>query len=93
MAKRLRRETTMTLGWIAEQRAMGAAGYAANCLRAARKETKYAIVRDPFLTCWKSRQQPSRSRMDEAFRCECFARANRRRRSDEIAAINAALFV
>ena len=46
LAKRLRSETTMTLNWIAEQLAMGAAGYVANCLRAANKGKKYAIVRD-----------------------------------------------
>jgi putative transposase len=33
IARRLRRETTMTLDWIAEQLNMGAAGYAAECLR------------------------------------------------------------
>jgi len=33
IARRLRRETTMTLDWIAEQLNMGAAGYAAQCLR------------------------------------------------------------
>ena len=38
MAKRLRDETTMTLGWIAGRLAMGAAGYAAQCLREARKK-------------------------------------------------------
>jgi len=33
VAQRLRRETTMTWSWIAEHLQMGAAGYAANCLR------------------------------------------------------------
>jgi len=46
IARRLRRETTMTLEWIAKQLAMGVAGYVANCLRAAQKGKKYAIVRD-----------------------------------------------
>jgi len=46
MARRLRSETTMTLAWIAGQLAMGATGYAANCLRASPKGKKYAIVRD-----------------------------------------------
>ena len=36
IARRLRRETTMTLDWIAERLNMGAAGYAAQCLRQAR---------------------------------------------------------
>ena len=39
MAKRLRKETTMTMDWIARKLNMGAAGYAANCLR-------HANVRD-----------------------------------------------
>jgi hypothetical protein len=34
IALRLRRETTMTWEWIAQRLAMGAAGYAANCVRA-----------------------------------------------------------
>ena len=38
MAQRLRGETTMTLSWIAERLAMGAAGYAAQCLREAKKK-------------------------------------------------------
>jgi hypothetical protein len=33
IALRLRRETTMTLSWIATQLHMGASGYVANCLR------------------------------------------------------------
>jgi len=33
IARRLRKETTMTLDWIAQRLNMGAAGYAANCLR------------------------------------------------------------
>ena len=36
MAQRLRGETAMTLGWIAQRLAMGAAGYAAQCLRRAK---------------------------------------------------------
>jgi len=36
VARRLRRETTMTLAWIAQRLAMGAAGYLAQCLRQAR---------------------------------------------------------
>ena len=35
IAQRLRSETTMTWDWIARQLHMGAAGYAANCLRSA----------------------------------------------------------
>ena len=35
MARRLRGETTMTLDWIASRLHMGAAGYAAHCLRQA----------------------------------------------------------
>jgi len=35
MAERLRRETTMTLDWLARELKMGAAGYAAQCLREA----------------------------------------------------------
>ena len=38
MAQRLRGETTMTLSWIAKRLAMGAAGYAAQCLRQAEKD-------------------------------------------------------
>jgi hypothetical protein len=34
LALRLRQQTTMTWGWIAEKLVMGAAGYAANCVRA-----------------------------------------------------------
>jgi hypothetical protein len=34
IALRLRRETTMTCEWIAQRLKMGAAGYAANCVRA-----------------------------------------------------------
>ena len=37
IAKRLRVETTMTLAWIAQRLAMGAAGYAAQCLRETKK--------------------------------------------------------
>lgn len=33
IARRLRSETTMTLDWIAQRLNMGAAGYAAQCLR------------------------------------------------------------
>ena len=33
VAQRLRSETTMTWAWIAARLHMGAAGYAANCLR------------------------------------------------------------
>jgi len=33
MARRLRKETAMTLDWIVQRLNMGAAGYAANCLR------------------------------------------------------------
>jgi REP-associated tyrosine transposase len=33
IAKRLRRETTMTLNWIAQRLKMGTSGYVANCLR------------------------------------------------------------
>ena len=33
IARRLRRETTMTLNWIAQRLKMGASGYLANCLR------------------------------------------------------------
>jgi hypothetical protein len=33
IARRLRKETTMTLEWIAGRLNMGAAGYAAQCLR------------------------------------------------------------
>ena len=36
IARRLRGETTMTLDWIASRLNMGAAGYAAHCLREAR---------------------------------------------------------
>ena len=36
IARRLRKETTMTLDWIAERLSMGGAGYAAHCLRQAR---------------------------------------------------------
>ena len=36
IARRLRKETTMTLDWTAERLNMGAAGYAAHCLRQAR---------------------------------------------------------
>jgi hypothetical protein len=46
MAGRLRGETTMTLQWIADRLVMGVAGYAAQCLRAASKGRKYAILRD-----------------------------------------------
>jgi hypothetical protein len=35
IARRLRAETTMTWGWIAERLAMGTAGYTAECLRKA----------------------------------------------------------
>ena len=35
IARRLRRETTMTLDWIAARLSMGATGYAAQCLRQA----------------------------------------------------------
>ena len=45
MAKRLRNETTMTLDWIAARLAMGAAGYAAQCLREV-KGKKDAVLRD-----------------------------------------------
>ena len=38
MARRLRKETTMTLAWIAQRLNMGAAGSLANLLRRARKE-------------------------------------------------------
>ena len=33
IARRLRTETTMTWGWIAQRLAMGTLGYAADCLR------------------------------------------------------------
>jgi hypothetical protein len=46
IARRLRGETTMTLSWIAQRLAMGAAGYAAQCLREASKGRKHAILRD-----------------------------------------------
>jgi REP element-mobilizing transposase RayT len=36
IARKLRKETTMTLDWIAQRLNMGAAGYAAQCLRQAR---------------------------------------------------------
>jgi hypothetical protein len=36
IARRLRKETTMTLDWIAQRLNMGAAGYAAQCLHQAR---------------------------------------------------------
>ncbi len=36
IARRLRKETTMTLDWIAQRLNMGAAGYAAQCLRQTR---------------------------------------------------------
>ena len=45
IARRLRKETTMTLDWIAERLNMGAAGYAAQCLRQAPGE-KHAVLRD-----------------------------------------------
>ena len=38
IANRLRGETTMTLAWIARRLVMGAAGYAAQCLREGRKK-------------------------------------------------------
>lgn len=46
MARRLRAETTMTLSWIAGRLSMGAAGYAAQCLREATKGEKHTILRD-----------------------------------------------
>ena len=39
LAIRLRRETTMSWGWIAEHLAMGAPAYAANCVRTAGEST------------------------------------------------------
>jgi hypothetical protein len=47
MARRLRSETTMTLTWIAQRLAMGASGYAAQCLRNANGK-KHSVLRDPF---------------------------------------------
>jgi len=38
IATRLRCETTMTLGWIAQRLAMGATGYAAQCVREAKNQ-------------------------------------------------------
>ena len=38
IAARLRRETTMSWNWIATRLAMGTSGYAANCVRASRRE-------------------------------------------------------
>ena len=46
MAAQLRRETTMTLDWIARELHMGAPGYVAQCLRKARGKTKPAKLRD-----------------------------------------------
>ena len=46
IAGRLRGETTMTLNWIAERLSMGVAGYAAQCLRAAKPGNKSALLRD-----------------------------------------------
>ncbi len=45
IARRLRSETTMTLDWIAQRLNMGAAGYAAHCLRQARTG-KHSNMRD-----------------------------------------------
>ncbi len=36
MARQLRAQTTMSWAWIAERLRMGAAGYAANCVRVAK---------------------------------------------------------
>jgi putative transposase len=46
LAARLRRETTMTLDWIAQELNMGATGYAAQCLREAGRRTQHANLRD-----------------------------------------------
>src|SRR3982074_921393 len=59
IALRLRRETTMTWEWIAQRLEMGAAGYAANCVRALNQEPAPALVtsRPPFhlaLRGWQS---------------------------------------
>ena len=40
LAERLRRETTMTLGWIAERLEMGTAGYLAHLLYWRRRNEK-----------------------------------------------------
>ena len=45
IARRLREETTMTLGWIAEELKLGSAGYAAHCLRKT-TGSKYVQMRD-----------------------------------------------
>ena len=46
IAGRLRSETTMTLNWIAERLSMGVAGYAAQCLRAAKPGNQSVLLRD-----------------------------------------------
>ena len=46
LAAQLRRETTMTLDWIARELNMGAPGYLAQCLRQAGRKTKHAKLRD-----------------------------------------------
>ena len=40
LAWRLRQETTMTWDWMAEKLAMGSAGYAANCVREIREQSR-----------------------------------------------------
>ncbi len=60
LAARLRAETTMTVGWIAERLAMGTRGYLNHLLYRRRKlGGEWTISRtDPFLTpfrrCWSS---------------------------------------
>jgi hypothetical protein len=46
IARRLRAETTMTWGWIAERLAMGTPGYVADTLRKDDEFSKYANLRD-----------------------------------------------
>jgi len=48
IARRLHGEATMTLDWIAQRLAMGAAGYVTQCLREAKQGKQPAILRDPF---------------------------------------------
>jgi putative transposase len=45
IARRLRRETTMTLAWIARRLQMGSGGYLANCLRE-NQALNHAVVRE-----------------------------------------------
>jgi hypothetical protein len=46
IARRLRAETTMTGGWIAERLAMGTLGYLADTLRNDDEFSKYGNLRD-----------------------------------------------